>query len=471
MTYPNTGLALPADFSLADRARPRLAEMRALLRLGTPIALIALVNMGMSVTDATMVSTMFGANAFASVAVGSDLYSILFYLGAGTLAGLTPFYTSAVVHADPAERLRLERVGRAAALALALVLVPAVWTAPDWLGQLGVDATLLEEGRGYTQAIALTLAPMLGVVLYRTILTAAERPRVFLNVTLAMLPLNAVANYVLMAGAGPLPGLGPAGAGLSSLLVASASLALLMMLARRDARGTAARAALRAPVDWGGLATVLRIGIPIGITTVAEVGSFLGATVYAGTLGAAAVAAHTLTLRMAGIAFAVPTALMQAATVRMARAETRRGGKASRHVALATLASATLCGTVLSTMFVLAADPLTRGFFDTGSSANAAAATAADLLLLLAVIEPLGAFGAAASGLLRGRKDTRAPMVFTLTGHWAIGAPLGVYLCEWRNLGITGIWCGLAAGTLVTTVLVLLRLFLRMRGPGQDRLE
>jgi MATE family multidrug resistance protein len=31
--------------------------------------------------------------------------------------------------------------------------------------------------------MALTLIPMLGVVLYRTLLTAAERPRVFLHVT------------------------------------------------------------------------------------------------------------------------------------------------------------------------------------------------------------------------------------------------------------------------------------------------
>ena len=68
-------------------AGPPLAvqEGRSLLRLATPIALIALVNMGMSVTDAAMVSAFFGAEALAAVAVGSDLYSIVFYLAAGTL--------------------------------------------------------------------------------------------------------------------------------------------------------------------------------------------------------------------------------------------------------------------------------------------------------------------------------------------------------------------------------------------------
>ena len=55
----------------------------------------------------------------------------------------------------------------------------------------------------------------------------------FLKVTLAMLPQNAAANYMLMTGAGPVPAFGPAGAGHASLVVAAASLGLLAAIARR----------------------------------------------------------------------------------------------------------------------------------------------------------------------------------------------------------------------------------------------
>jgi hypothetical protein len=195
--------------------RLRLEEGRALVRLAAPIALIALVNMGMSVTDAVMVSALFGTDAFAAVAVGSDLYSIIFYLGAGILGGITPFYTAAVTRADKDERARLERIGWMMVGLLAALTVPLVWLAPIWLERFGLDPGLLAQGQGYTRAMALTLIPMLGVMLYRTILTAAEKPKVFLKVTLAMLPLNAVANYVLMTGADPFPALDRA-AGLSS---------------------------------------------------------------------------------------------------------------------------------------------------------------------------------------------------------------------------------------------------------------
>ena len=320
MTISQIDFAPPARLAAVAGNRPLLEEGRSLIRLAVPIMLIALVNMGMSITDAAMVSVLFGADALAAVAVGSDLYSILFYLGAGTLAGLSPFYAAAVVRAEASARARLERIGQVAVALMAALLVPVLWTAPDWLGALGLNRELLDQGRGYTRVMSLTLVPMLGVALYRTVLTAAEKPKVFLYVTLAMLPLNGAANYVLMTGAGPVPEFGPTGAALATLLVATISLLILALVARRGRPRGMVSAGLA--IDWDGLASVLRVGLPIGIATVAEVGVFLGATIYAATLSAADVAAHTLALRTAGVAYAVPTALLQAAMVRMARAET-----------------------------------------------------------------------------------------------------------------------------------------------------
>lgn len=434
-----------------------LQEGRSLLRLAAPIMLISLANMGMSITDTMMVSALFGAEALAAVAVGSDLYSILFYLAAGVLGGLAPSYTAAVVHADPAERTRIERIGKAVVAMLGLMLVPLVWTAPDWLVLLGVDPSLLQQGRGYTRAMALTLLPMLGVMLYRTILTAAEKPKVFLKVTLAMLPLNAAGNWVFMLGVGPIPALGPTGAGVSTLIVAATSLAILVWVARSGGHVAKASATGRL-VDWRGLIAVLRVGLPIGIATIAEVGIFLGATIYAATLGAADVAAHTLTLRTAGVAYAVPAALLQASMVRMARAEALRDHNLRHAVTVSSLALSLAFGAVICLVLTAGAAPLARAVFDGSEAGVAAAALATSLLVLLGVMEFLIGPGSAAAGLLRGRKDTRMPMLFGLIGNWAISVPVVIYLCEVRSLGITGVWIGLSAGALVTTALMLWRL-------------
>lgn len=397
-----------------------LSELRALTRLAVPIMLIALVNMGMSVTDAVMVSALFGTEAFAAVAVGSDLYSIVYYFGAGIVGGLAPFCAAAAARNDASEMTKLHCLGWRLVAGVGVLAAPAIWTAPNWLGAAGLDVDLLDGGKGYTRAMAVTVVPMLGVAFYRTILTSAERPHLFLLVTLAMLPLNAVGNYLCMVGPGPFPALGTMGAGVSSLLVATATIGVLVASHRYLRRPAPEECTLHSRVD---VAAVLRVGIPIGIATVGEVGVFLAATVYAGRLGAADVAAHTLTLRTAGIAYAVPAALLQASLVRMARAEGLGDRASGRVVVAGALGLSLLAGLIVFATLALAAIPLGRAFFDGSDVGAAAALTATGLLALLAAMELVANPGAVAAGLLRGRKKARAPMVFSLLGHWAVPPP------------------------------------------------
>jgi MATE family multidrug resistance protein len=235
-----------------------------------------------------------------------------------------------------------------------------------------------------------------------------------------------------------------------------ATLTTLVWGARRGRRG-AARAPARA-VDWRGLAAVLRVGLPIGIATLAEVGVWLGATIYAATLGAADVAAHTLTLRLAGVAYAVPAALLQASMVRMARAETLGDPALRRAVTTSSLTLSLSFGIGLCVLIVLGAAPLAHGVLGGNETGLVAAGLAVNLLMLLGVMECLLGPGSAAAGLLRGRKDTRMPMLYSLVGQWAVGVPIVICLCEGRGFGIAGVWIGLSVGTLLTTVLMLWRL-------------
>jgi multidrug resistance protein, MATE family len=456
MSVAQTEMLLEVSSRKEAGWRLRRTEGGALLRLGLPIMMIALVNMGMSVTDTMMVSMLFGAEALAAVSVGSDLYSILFYICAGTIGGIAPFYTAAVTQADAQGRGGLERTGWAIVALLAIIAVPAVWLAPTWLEHFGLERALLDQGEGYTRSMAVTLIPMLGVTLYRTILTAAERPKVFLYVTMAMLPLNAAANYALMIGIGPIPAFGPTGAGLSTLLVALCSFAALFVILRRASapasrRGTA--------FDWQRLTAVLRVGLPIGVTIATETGIFLAVTLYAATLSAADVAAHTLTLRLSGILYAGSMAMQQASMVRIARAVSLEDGDAARAVVTSSLVLSSLGGVALLLLLAIGAEPLAIWFFDSSAAGIAATQVAIGLLLLLGVLELVAYPGLAALGLLRGRKDTRVPMIYKLVAYWMIGAPLGIWLCEMQAMGVAGLWIGLVTGAAVTTALTLLRLF------------
>lgn len=85
------------------------------------------------------------------------------------------------------------------------------------------------------------------------------------------------------------------------------------------------------------------------------------------------------------------------------------------------------------------------------------AATATGLILLLALSEAIAPLGAVAAGLMRGLLDTRVPMLFSLGGNWGVTLPLALLLAS-TGWGVTGLWAALAAGTLVTSLLTILRL-------------
>ncbi len=59
--------------------------------------------------------------------------------------------------------------------------------------------------------------------------------------------------------------------------------------------------------------------MPIGIATLAEVGIYLGATIYAASLAVTDAAAHSVAIRLAGIGYAFYFGLQQAAMTRLAR--------------------------------------------------------------------------------------------------------------------------------------------------------
>mgnify|MGYP000698829928 CR=1 FL=1 len=418
-------------------------EAKTLLLQATPIALVALVNMAMSVTD-TVMAAGHGTGALAAVAVGSDFYSIVFYLVAGTIGGLAPLCASASEAGDEDRLKVLRSAGWAVVAVIGALAVPVIWHAPSYLRHLGLDPELLARGAGYTRAMALTLIPMAVTATLRCRLTAIERPGLLLKVTLMAVPLNALGNQILMNGVGGWAGYGITGAGLSSLLVSSFTALALLALGRRASDfGAAPR------IDARAVAEVLRIGFPIGLATLAEVGIFLSATLYAATLAAEEAAAHAIAIRTAGVSYVVSLGLLQATTVRMAR--TRDGRRTiATAMSVSAAAGAALCGVLL-----LGAAFLAGGAGAAAPALGPALAAAAPLIALLAVTELLGPANAAAAGLLRGCRDTRAAMLFSIFGNWCVAAPVAVALASGLGWGATGIWTGLTAGALTASLLTI----------------
>jgi MATE family multidrug resistance protein len=214
--------ALSSTLSVWPRRKSLVSAGEAceLIALSAPITGTALINMGMSITDTVMMGWV-GPEALAAGAVVSDLYSIVYYFMAGILSASAALIAQALGARRGTEVRRVLRQGFFAAAFLTVPAFFLVWNTSWLLHVFGVEDTVIELGSSYGQIMAFTVVPMMFVAVWRNAFAALGRPKIFLVATLLALPVNGLANAVLMFGVGPVPAMGLAGAGLASAIVAT----------------------------------------------------------------------------------------------------------------------------------------------------------------------------------------------------------------------------------------------------------
>jgi MATE family multidrug resistance protein len=434
------------------------AEVVAQLRIAGPLMLTSLVNMGMAITDVIMMGWI-GPLALAAGAVASDFYSLVFYLCAGVIGAVSAI----VSHARGARQHRLiRRMIQQAFWAVALLAVPgalAIWQAPKLLALIGVQPEIIAGAGDYAAMMALTLVPMLGVAVWRQLLAAFADTRSIFRITLITLGLNAAGNYIFMFGKLGLPALGLAGAGLSSALCALFMFAALSIYALRHPELSRYRLFKSRPSpDWARLKELFRIGVPIGISSLGEVGVYLLSTAVIGIFGAEALAAHAVALRMAGVLYAFPIGLSQAATVRVALAAGAGDMTARTRAARTALGAALAAGVLVILIVTPAREAIATLFIGANGDASRIVSNAAVLLLVLGAMQVFEYVGTVANGVLRGIKDTRVPMLISVASFWGVATAVGLGAGFGLEQQALGIWIGLGSGAVAFSVLMLVRL-------------
>jgi MATE family multidrug resistance protein len=71
---------------------------------------------------------------------------------------------------------------------------------------------------------------------------------------------------------------------------------------------------------------------------------------------------------------------------------------------------------------------------------------ASQLIIIAGFFQIVDGIQAVAAGALRGLGLTRFSSIANLTGHWAFGLPLGLWLAFEKGYGVVGLWWGLTSG-------------------------
>ncbi|OQP87897.1 MATE family efflux transporter [Rhizobium rhizosphaerae] len=428
-------------------------HFRASLLLGLPFIAAQVAQVAIHTTDILMIGRL-GTVELAAMVLSGQVFFTVFVFGSGFANAVVPMVAQAKGRGDPVSIRRSVRMGLWVVLLYGLLTAPLLWHAEHILILMGQQPDVAALVGRYMRIAQWGIFPALGFMVLRAFLSALERAGVILYITLAVLGLNALFCYILIFGHLGLPALGMEGAAISALLVNLMSLVLAVTYLRRlpETRDVALFTRFWRP-DWAAFFEVVRLGLPIAITILAEVSLFTVASLLMGMIGTTELAAHGIALQFASIAFMVPLGLAQVATVRVGLAHGRRDGEGLVRAAVAVLVLGCLCALVGSLIFALFPVALASLYLDTSrSDAAEVLALAAPFLIVAGAFQLVDGLQALASGVLRGLKDTTVPMVLALISYWAIG-----FLSAWAlafplGFGGIGVWYGFLIGLTAAAV-------------------
>jgi MATE family multidrug resistance protein len=451
--------------TLAARAGPWREELRATMALAWPLVLANLTTQAINATDVLLMGRL-GATQLAAATLALNLTYTFNLLLLGLLIASSPLMATALGQRFNAVR-DVRRTFRAG-LWLILVTLPPywliLWHVGDIMRALGQSEELASQGQTFLRAYMWCTAPWLLFQLLRNFVSALERPRIVLWLSLLGIPLNALVSWALIFGHFGLPALGLRGGGLGSTLTWAAMCAALVLVVVRDRQFRRFHVFGRFwRFDRERTLAMARLGWPIGATMALEMGVFALAAYFMGWIGAPAVAAHAVALQLAALTFMVPMGLGQAATVRVGLALGRRDEAGMTRAGwTAWFLGVGFMGAMALLMWVFPR-PLVTLFLEDVPQNSLVIGLAVQFLLVAAAFQLVDGAQVIGAGMLRGLHDTSWPLIYALVGYWVVGLGVGAWLAFGRDWQGIGIWVGLAAGLAAVAVLMLARWLMRER--------
>lgn len=445
--------------SLARPAYTVRSEMRSLWDLSWPMLIGQLASVGMGVADVAMTGHV-SAEQLAAVSLGASVWSIILV----TVMGVMMAINTVVAHEVGAARFDI---------------IPHSVRQSLWTG-VGVGiiaclivnlATLVFDHIGLEQAVADNASTFLHVIslgmpafaCYRALYgytTSINQTKPVMVIAFLGLLFNIVVNWLLIYGNWGMPKLGAVGCAVGTAMGMWLMLAALIAWIRYAPayRATYPFTHWEWPV-WPEIGSMLRLGIPIGITYFAEVSAFGAVSLLVAKFGVVQVSAHQIALNFASLVFMVPLSFGIGMITRVGQALGEGNPQRARFVSWVGVGMS-LAFAALSAIFILVFRWEIAAAY---TSDKAVQEICVKLLLFAALFQLSDAAQVATSSAIRGYKVTRQPMLIQVLAFWGFALPLGFVLGrapEWfpwspaQPMAATGFWIGLVLGLTVAAVLL-----------------
>ena len=445
-------------------------ESRALWLLAWPILVGQLANVGMSVADVAMAGHA-SAQDLAGVSLGVSIWHMVIITLMGVMMSVNPVVAH---HVGANELHRVPHVVRQAlwkALGVGSIAMVLAMLSASVFDYLALEPAVRDLAREFVFITSLAIPAFACYRVLYGFSASLNQTKPLMVTALGALLLNILVNWLLVFGNLGFPKLGGVGCAWSTLLCVWFNLLTLLWWMRRSSayRSTWPFDRFEWP-HWPEVRSLLKLGLPIGVTYFAEASAFSLIALLVAGFGSTQIAAHQIALNFSSLVFMVPLSLGVAILTRVGQSLGADDPVAARFRAWVGVGMALVCAAITATFMAVFNHQIAGAYTNDVVVATAAA----QLVFWAAIFQISDATQVATSCAIRGYKITRSPMVIHLTAFWVFSLPLGYALGlapDWlpwapaQPMMAEGFWLALVLGLTIAALglSVLLRYVARKR--------
>ena len=440
------------------RSSPWCVESKQFLKLAIPLASAQVAQSMTGFFDSIMMGRL-GAEFLAAGGLASITFFAILAPAAGVVMGVSPLIAEAYGTGNKTRIAKLVSQSFWLVLLLSIPMMMLIFYLDVIMIHLGQAESTITLANSYLDIILWGFFPALGFAMLRGVISGLSHARPIMWIVIIGTMFNIAGNYILGFGKLGFPRLELVGLAIASVFALwGMFIALILYLLyhpQLKSYGIFNRLwELKPLILW----ELNRIGIPIGIFILFELGLFTVVTYLMGALGKSTLAAHQIVFQTIMVTFMIPLGMSYAATVRVGQWLGKKSSQGIEQAAYTSIAIGLVFTLIITIAMLLFPYRIIGLYIDLNDPVNEEIINLAlPILRIASLSQILDAVQKIVYGALQGLQDTRIPLFLNIPAFWGIGLTTGYILGFHYDLGGTGLWLGQSLGVAIAALLFLWR--------------
>ncbi|QUG41590.1 MATE family efflux transporter [Psychrobacillus sp. INOP01] len=426
-----------------------------MIKIVLPILITQIALYLMTFFDILMTSK-YSINHLAGVSIGSSLWVPVYTALTGILIGITPIVAQLIGAKKKKDVRTFVQQGFYIGIVLAIIVFLGIFLLIDpVLNLIPLEDSVRIVAKNYLLMLSIGLIPLFLYSVLRSFIDALGKTRVSMFITLLSAPINIVLNYLLIYGKLGFPELGGVGAGLASAITYWVILLIAIIIVLRSNPF----ANLKIFHSWTKpsivrIRTLMKIGVPIGISLFAETTIFSAVTILMSVYSTEVISAHQIAMNFTSLLYMVPLSIAMGATILVGHEIGAKRFADARDYSWLSVVTA-ICFSLLSiSILLLFREQIASIYTDDRYVIE----LTVQFFFFAALFQLSDAVQAPVQGALRGYKDVTMTFIMAIISYWIIGLPTGYILANYTSFERFGYWIGLIVGLSIGAITLTSRL-------------